>query len=100
MFPGTEPDFLFFDNACNLCSFIRNRKWFDFLNRVAIVVDAFHFSGHKADDEDCQYNCDPNAFPVLKTPENVWLFNSSAAEQVNVWFGKFQSKVKEMNVIR
>lgn len=72
----------------------------DFLDRVAIVVDAFHFPGHKADDNDCQENCDPNLFPVLKTAEGGWLFNSSAAEQVNVWFGRFQSKVKEMNVIR
>lgn len=73
---------------------------FDFLNRVAIVVDAFHFAGHKADDDECQHNCDPKTFPVLKTPDKRWLFNSSAAEQVNSWFGKFQPKVKEMNVIR
>lgn len=95
-----EPDFLFFDNACNLRSYARNRQFYDFLNRVAIVVDAFHFSGHSADDDDCRLNCDPKVFPVLKTLDGGWLFNSSAAEQVNVWFGKFQTKVREMNVIR
>lgn len=67
---------------------------------MGIVVDAFHFSGHKTTHKDCQDNCNPNQFPVLKDGEGKWLFNSSAAEQVNAWFGKFQSKVKEMNHIR
>lgn len=32
------------------------------------------------------------------TSNDEWLFNSSAAEQVNVWFGAFQSIVREMSV--
>lgn len=99
-FPGIEPEFLFFDNACGLRSYITGRQDFDLLCRMAIVVDAFHFSGHKESHADCQANCNPKVFPVLKGKDGKWVFNSSAAEQVNAWFGKFQSKVKEMNYIR
>lgn len=28
--------------------------------------------------------------------DESWTFNSSAAEQINVWFGRFQSIVREM----
>lgn len=98
--PGIEPEFLFFDNACGLRSFIEGCQDFDLLCRMAIVVDAFHFSGHKQSHASCQENCNPKVFPVLKGRDGKWLFNSSAAEQVNAWFGKFQPKVKEMNHVR
>lgn len=67
---------------------------------MALVVDAFHFGGHKVSHEECQQYCSPYVYPVLKNTDGSWLFNSSAAEQVNSWFGKFQNKVKEMNVVR
>lgn len=67
---------------------------------MAFVVDAFHYGGHKESNEDCQQFCSPYRYPVLKKGDGSWLFNSSAAEQANVWFGVFQSKVKEMNVVR
>lgn len=67
---------------------------------MAIVVDAFHFPTHKVTDVECNTHCNPNSFPILRKADGSWLFNSSAAEQVNSWFGKFQPKVKEMNVIR
>lgn len=70
------------------------------LGKVAVVVDAFHFSGHSVNDEECQRTCNPSMYPVLKRQDGSWLFNTSAAEQVNAWFGKLQPKVKEMNVVR
>lgn len=70
------------------------------LERIALVVDGFHFTGHKNSHEDCQESCSPYKYPVLKSADGSWLFNSSAAEQANVWYGKFQNKVKEMNVVR
>lgn len=103
MFPqsilGLEPEILFFDNACGLRKHV---KGYDpaLLTRMAIVVDAFHYGGHKDSHEDCKVYCSPYSYPVLKKPDGAWLFNSSAAEQVNSWFGKFQNKVKEMNVVR
>lgn len=98
--PGLEPEILFFDNACGLRAHLKACPDSSILQRVAFVVDAFHFSGHKASHEDCQENCNPHSYPVLKRQDGSWLFNSSAAEQANAWFGKFQSKVKEMNVVR
>lgn len=98
--PGLEPEVLFFDNACGLRAHIKACRDFKLLERMAIVVDAFHFSGHKISHEDCQRNCSPHEYPVLKKEDGSWLFNSSAAEQVNSWFGKFQGRVKEMNVVR
>lgn len=98
--PGLEPEILFFDNACGLRGHIKGCPDPSVLDRMAIVVDAFHFSGHKTSHETCQANCSPYKYPVLKKTDGTWLFNSSAAEQVNSWYGKFQSKVKEMNVVR
>lgn len=104
VFPPSEstslPDFLFFDFACGLRRYVRNREEQSLLSRVAFVVDAFHFSGRSLDDTDCQTNCNPNSYPVLKRSDGTWLFNTSAAEQVNSWFGRFQNKVKEMNVAK
>lgn len=99
-YPGIEPSFIFFDNACGLRKHIKGCVDNSLLGRVALVVDGFHFSGHKHSAADCQESCSPYKYPVLKTPDGSWLFNSSAAEQANVWFGKFQNKVKEMNVLR
>lgn len=79
---------------------MNNRGEAEFLSDVALVVDGFHFTGHKAEDLVCQLHCNPHAYPVLRRPDGTWLFNTSAAEQVNSWFGRFNSKVKEMNVVR
>lgn len=98
--PGLEPEILFFDNVCGLRKHLKACPDRSILDRMAIVVDAFHFGGHKESDGDCKMHCDPSKFPVLKKADGSWLFNSSAAEQANMWFGRFQSKVKEMNVIR
>ena len=42
-------------------------------------------------------NCNPAGFPELYTIDHEWLFNTSAAEQGNVWFGKFMPVVREMD---
>lgn len=98
--PGMLPTFLFYDNACGLRSHIRCSGDDHLLRHMALVVDPFHFSGHSEQDTECQAHCNPHKFPILKTFDGSWLFNSSVAEQVNVWYGKFQPKVKEMNVVR
>lgn len=99
-YPGLLPTFLFFDNACGLRSHIKSCVDNSLLARTALVVDPFHFTGHMVSDVDCQTFCNPNKYPALKGEDGNWVFNSSAAEQVNAWFGKFQAKVKEMNVVR
>lgn len=98
--PESLPDFMFFDFACGLRKLLVSRNESEFLSRLALVVDVFHFPGHSKDDDNCQLHCSPHQYPVLKRADGSWLFNTSAAEQVNSWFGRFQSKVKEMNVIK
>lgn len=45
-------------------------------------------------------HCNPINFSELLEDGRNWIFNSSAAEQANVWFGKFQPIVKEMPVLK
>lgn len=97
---GIEPNIVFFDHACGLRAYILNRDLDNILQRVAFVVDAWHFPTHSLNDLHCQTFCNPHKFPVLKRVDGSWVFNSSAAEQINSWFGKFQPKVKEMNVTK
>jgi hypothetical protein len=61
----------------------------------------FHFKcKHTERDEFCQTHCNPGRFRELIDSEGKWVFNSSAAEQANVWFGKFQNVVQDMPVLK
>jgi hypothetical protein len=60
-------------------------------------VDVFHFNcKHKVTDTACQEFCNPTRWSQLHTADNKWVFNSSAAEQTNVWFGAFHAIVRNM----
>lgn len=73
---------------------VETRSYFD---GCALPVDVFHFkSKHKISDIDCQQNCNPYIWKELRTEDNKWRFNSSAAEQTNAWFGGYQAIVREM----
>ena len=93
------PDQIAFDTNCGL------RRHTDaqqdaFFDNIGLTVDAFHFnSKHKVTDVFCQEKCNPALFAELKTP-NGWFFNTSIAEQTNVWLGKYQSILREMRVDR
>ncbi|KAJ3725375.1 hypothetical protein C8R42DRAFT_640253 [Lentinula raphanica] len=51
-----------------------------------LPVDVFHFkSKHKESDEFCQKHCNPAQWTELVGDDGEWIFNSSAAEQSNVW---------------
>jgi hypothetical protein len=95
--PGTLPDHIFFDNNCQLAKVVQDDP--DFAN-VGLSVDVFHFkSKHKTTDIFCQANCNPVDFPELKGLGNkAWYFNSSIAEQTNVWLGGYHSMCREMLV--
>lgn len=74
------------------------RHYFD---RCALPVDVFHYkTKHKESDIDCGKNCNPYKWPELRIDDKEWRFNSSAAEQVNAWYGWFQAIVREMQVDR
>ncbi|KAI0684068.1 hypothetical protein C8T65DRAFT_594255, partial [Cerioporus squamosus] len=95
-YPRARPSFCFFDNNCILLKHILANKETR-LDGMGLPVDVFHaISKHKDTDEFCKMNCNPATFPELYNTLHEWIFNSSAAEQANVWFGQFQSIVREM----
>ena len=60
---------------------------------TALPVYVFHFkSKHKESDQFCGRYCNPPLWEDLINQETgQWVFNSSAAEQVDVWFGGFNA---------
>ncbi|KAJ7498852.1 hypothetical protein FB451DRAFT_1347307 [Mycena latifolia] len=99
-FPGAMPSYIFYDNNCQFRKHLtaQGDTYFD---RVGLPVDVWHFKcKHKEGDLFCQVHCNPARFQELIGEDNKWVFNSSAAEQTNAWFGKFQNVVQEMNVLR
>lgn len=67
---------------------------------VGLSVDVFHFNcKHSEKDTYCQENCNPVSFPELLGENGKgWYFNSSIAEQTNVWLGGYHSICREMVV--
>lgn len=89
-------DVLFYDSNCNLQEHLRAQQD-DFFEHVILPVDVFHFkSKHKETDEFCQKHCNPALWPELSDENGKWIFNSSIAEQVNVWIGGYQAIVRDM----
>jgi hypothetical protein len=73
----------------------------NYFNGCAMPVDVFHFkSKHKESDILCGTFCNPYQWEELRTADGKWRFNSSAAEQANVWFGGYQAMVREMQAVR
>ncbi|KAJ6561919.1 hypothetical protein B0H19DRAFT_1143016 [Mycena capillaripes] len=99
-YPGAMPSYIFYDNNCSFKKHLlaSGDHYFD---RVGLPVDVWHFKcKHKEQDVFCQVHCNPARFRELIGEKNTWIFNSSAAEQSNAWFGKFQNTVQEMPVLR
>jgi hypothetical protein len=68
-----------------------------FFQQVILSVDVFHFkSKHKETDVFCQKHCNPALWKELADEHGKWVFNSSAAEQANVWLGGYHAIVQEM----
>lgn len=89
-----KPSHIFYDNNCTLSYMVRDDPYF---KSIGLSVDVFHFKcKHSTEDEWCQQYCNPAAFPELVDGDGNWRFNSSVAEQTNVWFGGYQSIGREM----
>ena len=71
-----------------------------FFDDVGLTVNVFHFkSKHSEMDTFCQEHCNPVAYPELISKDNKgWFFNSSIAEQTNVWLGGYHAICQEMLV--
>src|SRR3977135_1628959 len=88
------------DSNCIISAMLRAQGDTYFEN-CALPVDVFHYKyKHKKTDTWCTQNCNPALWAELITAQGTWLFNSSAAEQMNAWFGGFLSIVREMQVDR
>lgn len=94
-----KPNHLFFDNNCSLA---RHVKADPFFKDIGLTVDVFHFNcKHSTEDLFCQRNCNPAIYPeLLGENGKAWYFNSSIAEQTNVWLGGFHAILREMRVER
>lgn len=95
------PNHFAFDNNCQLLKHVQAQGDHAFDN-VGLTVDVFHFKcKHSTKDNFCQENCNPAAYPELKGENGeAWYFNTSIAEQTNVWLGGFHSIVREMTAIK
>ncbi|EIN11940.1 hypothetical protein PUNSTDRAFT_62687, partial [Punctularia strigosozonata HHB-11173 SS5] len=106
LFPTDEslPEVMWYDSNCRVSATLnasakdKQQRY----ARIALPVDVFHFkSKHKVTDEWCGSHCNPYMWKELRTDDGRnWRFNSSAAEQANVWFGGYQAVVREMQVDR
>ncbi|KAG8916709.1 hypothetical protein FRC02_003630 [Tulasnella sp. 418] len=93
------PSFLFYDNNCSLYKLLKSQGDRS-MEEMGMPVDVFHFkSKHSVTDIVCQTHCNPAAFDGL-TEGDKWVFNSSIAEQTNVWFGRYHSIVREMRAVK
>ena len=92
-----KPDHIFFDNNCTLAKMVKDDPFF---KNIGLTVDMFHFkSKHSETDTFCQEHCNPAAYPELISEDNSgWYFNSSIAEQTNVWLGGYYAICREMLV--
>jgi hypothetical protein len=91
------PNHIIFDNNCSVAKHVKDDPDFD---NVGLAVDVFHFTNkHAVTDTFCQSNCNPTLFPeLLGENGRNWWFNTSIAEQTNVWLGGFHSICQEMAV--
>jgi hypothetical protein len=97
---GRKPNIILFDNNCSVGKHIRGKNpWFD---DVGLPVDVFHFKcKHSKNDTYCQENCNPADFPELVGEGGKgWYFNTSIAEQNNVWLGGFHSMCRKMTAVK
>ncbi|KAF8193272.1 hypothetical protein K438DRAFT_1589761, partial [Mycena galopus ATCC 62051] len=94
-----KPEHFIYDTNCNAKQQVlaRPEEWSWFLD-VGMTVDVFHFlHKHKVGHEFCQEHCSPADHPELMGPDGTsWFFNTSIAEQTNVWLGGYHSICREM----
>lgn len=98
--PESQPSFAIFDMGCGLYKH-SIAQGHTLHTRMALPVDPFHHRcKHKQTDVECQIHCNPACFPELLNTDGSWVFNTSIAEQTNVWLGGFHSMLREMGVDR
>ncbi|KAG1873259.1 hypothetical protein C8R48DRAFT_593873, partial [Suillus tomentosus] len=91
---------MIYDSNCNVLREVESRN-IKFFCGMGMCVDAFHHrTKHKASDTFCREWCDMRAYPELLDTNGKFYFNSSIAEQTNVWFGSFHNICWEMTPVK
>jgi hypothetical protein len=94
-----KPEHLIYDTNCDakqqVMAHPEEWSWF---RDVGMTVDVFHFlNKHKVGHVFCQKHCNPAKYPELMGVDGKsWFFNTSVAEQTNVWLGGYHSMCREM----
>ncbi|KAJ7052460.1 hypothetical protein C8F01DRAFT_1090459 [Mycena amicta] len=101
--PGAhKPEHFVYDTNCDAKQQVNAHiettwKWW---KDVKMTVDVFHFlHKHSVDHDFCQKHCNPADFPELMI-DGKWFFNTSVAEQNNVWLGGYHSMCHEMAAVK
>jgi hypothetical protein len=95
-----KPQHMIYDSNCNALCEVESRG-IEFFHGMGMCVDAFHHrTKHKANDTFCRERCDMRAYPELLDTDGKFYFNSSIAEQTNVWFGSFHNICREMTPVK
>ncbi|KAF9017871.1 hypothetical protein BDZ89DRAFT_960689 [Hymenopellis radicata] len=93
------PSAVFYDKACHTLKHLLSTGDTYLTARTAFLYDLFHGAFcHKEDDKFCNEHCNPAQFPDLLDELGRIIFNTSACEQANVWFGGFGTMVREMSL--
>ncbi|KAJ7205836.1 hypothetical protein GGX14DRAFT_644475 [Mycena pura] len=93
-----KPEHFVYDTNCDARQQVlaHPEEWSWFID-VGMSVDVFHFlNKHDIKHTFCQENCSPAMFPELLDADGKWFFNTSIAEQTNVWLGGYHSICREM----
>ncbi|KAJ7194926.1 hypothetical protein GGX14DRAFT_677641, partial [Mycena pura] len=99
---AVKPEHFVYDTNCDARQQVlaHPEEWSWFID-VGMSVDVFHFlNKHDVKHTFCQENCNPVMFPELLDADGKWFFNTSIAEQTNVWLGGYHSICREMLPIK
>ncbi|KAG1724048.1 uncharacterized protein EDB91DRAFT_1087613 [Suillus paluster] len=95
-----KPQHLIYDSNCNALHEVTSHQ-IKFFDGVSMCVDAFHHqTKHKASDTLCREHCNMKAYPELLDEDGGYYFNSSIAEQINVWFSAFHNICRKMTPVK
>ncbi|KAJ7777716.1 hypothetical protein DFH07DRAFT_976931 [Mycena maculata] len=108
--PDSRPSFLAYNDACNLLRHIAtqdpNSPW---ITSTKLIVDAWHYIGHRATDLLCRIWCNPaptnGSQPDLITvsvdnngrTHTTRAFNTETAEQLNAWLNGYEAQLRQMS---
>lgn len=96
--PHSLPTHVFFDKACHLLEHLIKQGHTRLTKRTRYILDVFHGAKcHAESDEFCNVHCNPALCKEIFDEIGRCVFNSSACEEFNGWYGAFQSIVREMS---